>query len=81
MRVLADAYGLSTDQRHQLVTAIEDRFVRNERFWGERADVEQRGHAGPSAAEVLAWTRQEAAHFASSRSVFAGTLSPARGGI
>jgi hypothetical protein len=74
VRVLADAYGLSADQRRRLVTATQDRFVRNECFWRERADADQQGRAGPTAAEVLAWTRREAAHFASYRSVFAEAL-------
>jgi hypothetical protein len=79
VRVLADAYGLSADQRRGLVPEIEDRFVRNECFWRERADAGQRGHAGPTAAEVLAWTRREAVHFASCRSVFAEALNWSRG--
>jgi thiamine kinase-like enzyme len=74
VRVLADAYGLSADQRRRLPTAIEDRFLRNERFWRERADRQRVSHAGPGAAEVLAWTRQEAAHFASCRPAFAAAL-------
>jgi hypothetical protein len=78
VRVLADAYGLSADQRRRLVTAIEDRFVRNECFWRERVDACQPVQAGPTAAAVLAWTRQEAAHFASHRSVFAGALNSVR---
>jgi len=78
VRVLADAYGLSADQRRRLVTVIEDRFIRNECFWRKRADAGQPGHAGPTAAEVSAWTRQEAAHFASHRSVFAAALNSVR---
>jgi aminoglycoside phosphotransferase (APT) family kinase protein len=74
VRVLADAYGLSADQRRRLPTAIEDRILRNERFWRQRADQQQVSHAGPGAAEVLAWTRQEAAHFASCRRAFAAAL-------
>lgn len=81
VRVLADAYGLSADQRRRLVTAIEERFVRNECFWREWADVDPRGHEGPGAAEVLAWTRQEAAYFASCRKVFAGVLNSVRDGF
>ncbi|MEO3923096.1 phosphotransferase [Micromonosporaceae bacterium B7E4] len=38
VRALADAYGLSADQRRRLPTAIEERFARNERFRRERAD-------------------------------------------
>lgn len=74
VRVLADAYGLSADQRRRLPAAIEDRLVRNECFWRERVDHQRAAHAGPGAAEVLAWTRLESAHFASCRDVFAAAL-------
>ena len=74
VRGLADAYGLSADQRRRLPTAIEDRFSRNERFWRERADRQRVSPAGPSAAEVLAWTRQEARYFASCRPAFTAAL-------
>jgi hypothetical protein len=74
VRVLADAYGLSAHQRRRLPTAIEDRFVRNECFWRERADRQRVSHAGPGAAEMLAWTRREAAHFASCRPAFTAAL-------
>lgn len=73
--VLADAYGISAGLRRRLPAAIEDRFVRNERFWRERADAGRPPQAGLTAAEALAWTRQEAAHFAANRSVFAAALS------
>jgi Ser/Thr protein kinase RdoA (MazF antagonist) len=74
VRVLADAYGLSADQRRRLPMAIEERLVRNERFWRERADQQQSGPGDPRAAEVLAWTRQEATHFASRRRAFVAAL-------
>lgn len=74
VRVLADAYRLSAGRRRRLPTAIEDRFARNERFWRERADRRLVSPAGPSAAEVLTWTRQEAAHFASGRPAFTAAL-------
>jgi Ser/Thr protein kinase RdoA (MazF antagonist) len=74
VRVLADAYGLSADQRRRLPAAIADRFLRNENFWRERADHQRVGHAGPGAAEMVAWTRREAAHFASCRPLFTLTL-------
>ena len=74
MRVLADAYRLSANQRRRLPTAIKDRFARNERFWREHADRQRVGPAGPSAAEVLAWTREEAAYFASCRPAFTAAL-------
>ncbi|MEV6847383.1 phosphotransferase [Actinoplanes sp. NPDC051411] len=58
VRVLADAYGLSAGQRRLLPSAIEERLARNERFWLERTEpvVE-----GPPPAELVAWTRREAA--------------------
>ncbi|MEU4218664.1 phosphotransferase [Actinoplanes sp. NPDC026623] len=74
VRVLADAYGLSEDQRRRLPAAIENRFIRNDRFWGDRACRHREGPAGSGAAEMLAWTRQEAAHFASRRPTFAAAL-------
>ena len=74
VRVLADAYGLSADQRRRLPAAIEDRFLRNDDFWRTRVERRQASQAGPDAAEVLAWSRREAAHFASCRGVFTAAL-------
>lgn len=71
VRVLADAYGLSADQRARLVDAIDERLARNERFWTERTQVA----AGPSPAEVLTWTLAERAFLARFRPVFAAALA------
>ncbi|BCJ47252.1 hypothetical protein GCM10010168_71590 [Actinoplanes ianthinogenes] len=57
VRVLADAYGLTPDQRRSLPAAIEQRLLRNERFWRDHPGRV----AGPDPAEVLAWTRTELA--------------------
>jgi hypothetical protein len=46
VRVLAEAYGLSAEQRRRLPAAIEDRLIRIEMFWRERVDRRQRSHAG-----------------------------------
>jgi Ser/Thr protein kinase RdoA (MazF antagonist) len=61
VRVLADAYGLSTGQRTRLMDAVQERLVRNERFWAERAADGPPVISGPSPAEVLAWTSTEKA--------------------
>ena len=75
VRVLADAYGLPADRRRSLVGAIERRFLRNERFWAERAAHGPPVTAGPPAAEALAWTRAEKAFVARSRRVFVAAMS------
>ncbi|MEV0901428.1 phosphotransferase [Actinoplanes sp. NPDC049802] len=75
VRVLADAYGFSEGQRHRLVDAIEERFARNERFWGERAQHGPPVISGPAVAEVLAWTLREKAFVTRHRRVFAATLA------
>jgi Ser/Thr protein kinase RdoA (MazF antagonist) len=59
VRVLADAYGLSADQRTQLMDAVQERLVRNERFWAARASHGPPVISGPPPAEVLAWTSTE----------------------
>ena len=71
VRVLAEAYGLSADQRGRLLGAIEERFVRNERFCAERGSPVI---AGPSLAEVAAWTSAEKAFVRRFRHVFADAL-------
>jgi hypothetical protein len=75
VRVLADAYGLSADQRRRLPDAIEERLVRNERFWGERGDQGPPVVAGPSLAEVLAWTVGEKAFVRRFREVFDAAMT------
>lgn len=75
VRHLADAYELSTEQRRRLPAAIEARLVRNEHFWQQVLDDEQ-SHITPArAAEVLEWTRQEAAFVTAHRRVFKSALS------
>jgi hypothetical protein len=75
VRVLADAYGLSADQRRLLVAAVEERFVRNERFWAERGTHGPPVTAGPSAAEALAWTLAEKAFVTRFRHVFVAAMA------
>ena len=75
VRVLADAYGLSGDQRGRLMNAVEERFVRNERFWGERAMHGPPVVSGPAIAEVVAWTRTEKAFVTRFRRVFVAALA------
>lgn len=75
VRVLADAYGLSDAQRRQLPAAVHERLERNERLWQERVNLDSAGLISPTAAEVLAWTRQEKAFVTPNRSVFAVSLA------
>jgi len=75
VRLLADAYELSTEQRRRLPAAIDARLVRNEHLWQQVLDDEQ-SHITPArAAEVLEWTRQEAAFVTAHRRVFEAALS------
>jgi hypothetical protein len=67
VRVLADAYGLAEDQRRLLPDAIDQRLVRNERFWRSRL---ANAHAG----ESLEWTRRERAFVGRFREVFDAAL-------
>jgi hypothetical protein len=75
VRILADAYGLPENQRHRLVSAVEERLVRNERFWGERAKHGPPVISGPAIAEVLAWTLTEKAFVTRAHRVFAAALA------
>lgn len=75
VRVLADAYGLSEDQRRGLVNAIEERLVRNERFWVERAMHGPPVISGPAVAEVLAWTLTEKTFVTRHQRVFVAALA------
>jgi hypothetical protein len=67
VRVLADAYGLAEEQRRLLPDAIDQRLVRNERFWRSRL---ANAHAG----ESLEWTRRERAFVGRFREVFDAAL-------
>ncbi|MEU4164711.1 phosphotransferase [Actinoplanes sp. NPDC026670] len=75
VRVLADAYGLSADQRGHLMDAVQERFVRNERFWTARASNGPPVISGPSPAEVLAWTATEKAFVTRFQRVFTAALA------
>lgn len=75
VRVLADAYGLGEVERGVLVDAIVERLARNVRFWAEArlagtAPVEPAGIA-----ELIAWSRREAAFTARHRDVFDAALA------
>jgi hypothetical protein len=77
VRVLADAYGLTAADRARLPAAIQSRFVRNEHIWrdvldGTRTSTSDRADV----AEVLRWTRREAAHFAGTRSDVVAAMTP-----
>jgi phosphotransferase family enzyme len=75
VRVLADAYGLSADQRCRLVGAIGERFVRNERFCLGRIEHGPPVISGPSPAEVWAWTVREKAFVTRFEHVFTAALA------
>ena len=64
VRVLADAYGLGAEGRGLLTGAIDQRFVRNERFWRSR----------PEPGEALAWTLRERAFVQRFLEVFEAAL-------
>jgi hypothetical protein len=74
VRVLADAYGLGADQRGLLTGAIDQRFVRNERFWRTRAENGPPVLSGATPAEALAWTLRERAFVRRFREVFEAAL-------
>jgi aminoglycoside phosphotransferase (APT) family kinase protein len=72
VRVLADGYGLSANERALLVDAMLERQSRNARFWGEL----QTDSATPEQiAERIAWSRREHASTAEHREVFAAALA------
>lgn len=75
VRVLADAYGLSTAQRTRLMDAVQERLERNERFWTERACSGTPVISGPPPAEVLAWTSTEKAFVTRLQQVFTTALA------
>jgi Phosphotransferase enzyme family len=78
VRVLADAYGLTAADRARLPAAIESRFARNELVWQDVLDGTRTSTSDPAhVAEVLRWTRREAAYFATARSEFADVASGA----
>lgn len=74
VRVLADAYQLSTDQRTHLMDAVQERLVRNERFWTERASNGPPVISGPPPTEVLAWTSTEKAFVTRFQHAFTAAL-------
>lgn len=75
VRVLADAYGLSTAQRTRLLDAVRERLVRNERFWTARASNGPPRISGPSPTEVSAWTSAEKAFVTQFERVFTAALT------
>jgi Ser/Thr protein kinase RdoA (MazF antagonist) len=76
VRVLTDAYGLTAIDRLRLPAAIEARFRRNEQFWlTDLADPQTAPPRREHAAEVVSWTRREAAYTAAYRNVFVSSLT------
>lgn len=75
VRVLADAYGLTGDERAVLVDAMLERQSRNVRFW---AQVQAEGRVAVTAeqvAERIAWSRRAHDHTAEHRRVFEAALT------
>lgn len=66
VRVLADAYGLTAEQRSELVDATLARLLANVEFWVQRPCAE--------AAERIAWSRREHAFVQANREVFDAAL-------
>jgi aminoglycoside phosphotransferase (APT) family kinase protein len=66
VRVLADAYGLTGEQRSELVDATLARQLANVDFWRRRPCE--------AAAERIAWSRQEHAFVKANRDVFEAAL-------
>ena len=75
VRILAEAYGLSTGQRSRLMDAVDGRLARNELFWARRASGGPPVIAGPSPAEAVTWTSAERAFVTRFRHVFAAALT------
>ncbi|MET9315031.1 phosphotransferase [Kribbella sp. NPDC003505] len=67
VRVLADAYGLTAEQRSELVDATAARQVANVQFWVRRPCAD--------AAERIAWSRWEHAFVQANRDVFDAALA------
>jgi aminoglycoside phosphotransferase (APT) family kinase protein len=72
--LLAEEYGLTTEQRHRLPAAIQARMAVNDDFHRQRMENASSGEAA-AAAELLAWTRQEATFIAAHIPVFAAALA------
>jgi aminoglycoside phosphotransferase (APT) family kinase protein len=74
VRVLADGYGLSANQRAVLVDAMLERQSRNARFWGELPEASVDA-TSEQLAERMAWSRQEHVFTADHRQEFAAALA------
>lgn len=76
VRLIADAYGLETAERHVLVDCILERQARNVRFW---AEFQVKPASAPATlgqlADRIAWSRREHAFVAEHRDVFDRALT------
>jgi Ser/Thr protein kinase RdoA (MazF antagonist) len=76
VRLIADAYGLETAERHVLVDCILERQARNVRFWAEFQAEPANAPATPEQlADRIEWSRREHAFVAQHRDVFDRALS------
>lgn len=75
VRILADAYGLDTPERGDLVDAILDRQHRNALWWRRHLNASEPRVAGREQILArIAWSRREHDHTAANREVFASAL-------
>lgn len=75
VRILADAYGLATADRADVVDAMLCRQSRNARWWAER--LTDPGHRAASAEQVvsrISWSEREHAYTSANRGIFAAAL-------
>ena len=76
VRLFADAYGLDTSARGQLVDAMLDRQIRNARWWRERlSDPELPLREAELIASRIEWSEREHAHASAHRSTFTDALT------
>ncbi|MFI5540034.1 phosphotransferase [Nocardia sp. NPDC051900] len=75
VRILADAYGLTTAERAHVVDAMLDRQIRNAHWW--TAQLTEPGHRGTSPEQVasrIAWSEREQAYTSAHRAAFEAAL-------
>jgi len=76
VRVLVDAYGLSSEDRQKLPDWIIERQLRNARFWSERlADSNGIPTSPTKMVELIDWSEREARYTEAHRRDFATALS------
>ncbi|WP_039797348.1 aminoglycoside phosphotransferase family protein [Nocardia araoensis] len=75
VKILADAYGLTTAERADVVDAMLDRQIRNARWWTERrSNLGDRGAGAEQIAARIAWSQREHTYTRSHRAAFVAAL-------